>query len=410
MRKSLKYTGGEHFMMKIAILGLGTVGGGVLNLLQKVNGSRTDSKIEITYVLAREIKDESLDLTGIKVTDDIDEILNSDVQLIVEVLGGVEFPYEVQRKALERGIHVVTANKDLLALYLNELAQIANQHQAQIGYEASCGGGIPIIQPLQYSLNANKINKVMGILNGTTNYILTKMADEQCEYQEALDQAQALGYAEKDPTNDVEGYDTARKIAILSRLAFQVNVPFERIEVRGISQVDQQDIQLAKENGFTLKLLGKSRQVDDAMSISVEPVLLPNRHSLSNVKLEKNAIFVDGDAVGQTMFYGPGAGSSETASAVVSDILFIERFGFTGNLTTEESGHLTKSLTDHRYYIRLDDDIAPLQARLAATKTNYQLWQNDQTTAILTANISDAQFKELTQDLPIAAYYQIEGE
>src|SRR5574344_183192 len=169
-------------MMKIAILGLGTVGGGVLKLLQKVNESRTDSKIDITHVLAREIKDETLDLTGIVVTDDIDEILNSDIQLIVEVLGGVDFPYAVQRKALERGIHVVTANKDMLALHLNELAQIANQHQAQIGYEASCGGGIPIIQPLQYSLNANKINKVMGILNGTTNYILTKMADEQCEY------------------------------------------------------------------------------------------------------------------------------------------------------------------------------------------------------------------------------------
>lgn len=397
-------------MMKIAILGLGTVGGGVLKLLQKVNEARTDSKIDITHVLARDIKDETLDLTGIIVTDDVDEILNSDIQLIVEVLGGVDFPYALQRKALERGIHVVTANKDMLALHLNELAQIANQHQAQIGYEASCGGGIPIIQPLQYSLNANEINKVMGILNGTTNYILTKMADEQCEYQEALAQAQALGYAEKDSTNDVEGYDAARKIAILSRLAFKVNIPLERVEVRGISQVDQQDIQLAQENGFTLKLLGKSHQLAEAIGISVEPVLLPHSHSLANVKLEKNAIFIEGDAVGQTMFYGPGAGSSETASAVVSDILFIEKFGFTGNLTTQESGHFTKSITNHRYYIRLEEDMSLLQERLTAMNIKYQLWQNDQITAVLTATISEPTFKALTQELTLAAYYQIEGE
>ena len=167
---------------------------------------------------------------------------------------------------------------------------------------------------------------------------------------------------------------------------------------------------MAQENGFTLKLLGKSRQVADAISISVEPVLLPTTHSLANVKLEKNAIFVDGDAVGQTMFYGPGAGSSETASAVVSDILFIEKFGFTGNLTTQESGHFTKSITNHRYYIRLEEDMSLLQERLTAMNIKYQLWQNDQITAVLTATISEPTFKALTQELTLAAYYQIEGE
>lgn len=386
--------------MKIAILGMGTVGGGVLKVLQSLP---TPHNIEVKYIFAREVKDSTLDLTGITLTDNIDSILNSDVDLIVEVLGGVDFPYEIHQKAILKGKHVVTANKDLLALYLDQLARLANEKKVQIGFEASCGGGIPIIQPMQWNLNANHLTKVMGILNGTTNYILTKMSNDHWDYQEALVQAQLLGYAEKDPTNDVCGFDTRRKIVILSRLAYDKQICVEDVNVRGIESIELTDILNAEKLGYRIKLVGRSEYYNGEVAISVEPVMLPQHHMLARTELEKNAIYIEGDAVGQTMFYGPGAGSLETASAVVSDILFIDKFGFIGNKVPNEHAVINNNQYQHQYYLRL---------------TNGQNQVDDYHTLLLekgediyiTVPISTEQLSYLLAELSVEAYYLIEGE
>ncbi|MBR7927438.1 homoserine dehydrogenase [Aerococcaceae bacterium zg-ZUI334] len=393
--------------MKIALLGLGTVGGGVLKILQS---QPKTSHIEIEYIFAREIKDKSLNLNNIKVTDDINEILESDVDLVVEALGGVEFPYDIHRKCLAKGKHVVTANKDLLALHLDELAELGNQHQAQIGYEASCGGGIPIIQVLEHHLTANHITRVMGILNGTTNYILTRMTQENWSYEQALATAQELGYAEKDPTNDVAGFDTRRKIALLSRLAYRKSVDVEDISVRGIDNVEFKDIEIAKAFGYTMKLVGRSEFDSEIVSISVEPLLLANSHTLAHVNDAKNAIFVEGDAVGETMFYGPGAGSLETASAVVADILFIERFGFMGNLIADKVAVSAQENAKKAYYFRVNNQLEQVKTVLSNLDVTVRQWHESAEVSFLTQPITAEQFEQIMLQLAVAVYYGAEGE
>lgn len=327
-------------MMKVALLGLGTVGSGVIKVLEenKDHIEKSAGKtFEVTHIFGRSFTNiHGVDLSSITLTDKIEDIYEADVDLVVEVLGGIDFPREIHENFLSRGVHVVSANKDMLALHIDELSQIANDNQASLAYEASCAGGIPIINAIKFGFNANRITKVQGILNGTTNFILTKMKEEGIDFQQALKEAQVLGYAEADPTNDVEGFDAKRKIILLSRLAYQLPIDYERVPVTGITNITSQDIDKATQEGKVIKLVGQS-EVDNnnQVKISVEPVALDQDHPLATVKNEKNAVFLYGNAVGEAMLYGPGAGSLETASAVVSDMIAVAKTGFAENLVVK---------------------------------------------------------------------------
>lgn len=393
--------------MKIAILGMGTVGSGVLKVIQENQDhirKFADESIEVTHVFGNSINDQhDLDLSNITVTSDLNDILESDVELVVEVLGGIDFTYSVHKKFLANGIHVVSANKDMLALHINELAKIGNDNRAQLAYEASSAGGIPIINALTYGLQSNVISRLMGILNGTTNYILSKMTTEGTSYVDALAQAQELGYAEKDPTNDVEGYDARRKIALLSRIAYNLDINEDEIEVRGISSVATEDLEYAKQAGLVMKLLGKSEYQKDSLSINVEPVFLPATHQLATVNGAANAVYVNGNAFGETMFYGPGAGSLETASAVVADIMNIMKFGFVGNLVVEDKAAVSQESSEGTYYIRFASkeaaELLGIEGQLISD--NKGQW------VILVENLTSSQVQQLSESDQVEAYYSL---
>lgn len=392
--------------MKIAILGMGTVGSGVIKVIQEnqeVIQQFTNEPIEVSHVFAKSINNQhEADFTNVIVTENIDDILNSDVKIAVEVMGGIDFTFSLHQKFLSHGIHVVSANKDMLAVHIKELAKLGNEHQAQLGYEASCAGGIPIINALTYGLQANKINRVMGILNGTTNYILTKMTQDGWSYEKALEEAQAKGYAEKDPTNDVEGLDARRKIALLSRIAYKLDINVDAVPVKGISEVDTFDIELAYKAGYTMKLLGKSEYNRDKLNISVEPVLLPNRHQLATVNDAANAVYVNGNAFGETMFYGPGAGSLETASAVVADVMNIAKFGFVGNLSVEEEAVIKQTADNNVYYVRFAKGYQDIQVNVA-----YDVINEGDDVVIITEAIGSQALEALKESNEVAAVYAI---
>lgn len=389
--------------MKIAILGMGTVGSGVFQVLKQYQ-SRKQTSIEISMIFARQIRNPHLNLIGIRVTDQIEEVLNSDVDLIVEVLGGVDFAYEVIKQSLIAGKHVVTANKDLLALHVEELSRLANRHQVQLAYEASCGGGIPIVNLLQEDLEANQIMSLKGILNGTTNFILTKMSQEGRTYEDVLKEAQEMGYAEKDPTSDVKGLDAFRKIKILSRLAYRVNPQVEQASIVGIDQVDLEDIRLGQVAGLTMKLLAWSQYEEGKLHMQVEPVFLENQHILSQVHQAKNAIFVEGDAIGQALFYGPGAGSLETASAVVADIIKVYRHGYMGNIEVDASQSIRPFQDARSYYVRLDKE-SHLEGIFDLIS---QKIEDDQSVAFISRPINLKEKENLENLVKIEALYPIE--
>ena len=392
--------------MKIAILGMGTVGSGVIKVIQENQveiQQFTNEAIEVSHVFAKTINNQhDADFQNVIVTENIDDILNSDVELVVEVMGGIDFTFGLHQKFLSKGIHVVSANKDMLAIHIKELAKIGDENKAQLGYEASCAGGIPIINALTYGLQANKINRVMGILNGTTNYILTKMTQDAWSYDKALKDAQEKGYAEKDPTNDVEGLDARRKIALLSRIAYKQNLNVEDIPVRGISQVSVKDLEYAQAAGLTMKLLGKSEFHGDKVQISVEPVLLPNNHQLATVNDAANAVYVNGNAFGETMFYGPGAGSLETASAVVSDVMNIAKFGFVGNLIVEEDANIDIAGEAASYFIRFAKGQTEVQL-----DANYKVVAEEDELVILTEDMSANALEQLENSHQVEAVYVV---
>jgi homoserine dehydrogenase len=392
--------------MKIAILGMGTVGSGVIKVIQENQveiQQFTNEAIEVSHVFAKAINNQhGADFQNVIVTENIDDILNSDVELVVEVMGGIDFTFGVHQKFLSKGIHVVSANKDMLAVHIKELAKIGDENKAQLGYEASCAGGIPIINALTYGLQANKINRVMGILNGTTNYILTKMTQDAWSYDKALKDAQEKGYAEKNPTNDVEGLDARRKIALLSRIAYKQNLNVEDIPVRGISQVSVQDLEYAQAAGLTMKLLGKSEYHGEKVQISVEPVLLPNNHQLATVNDAANAVYVNGNAFGETMFYGPGAGSLETASAVVSDVMNIAKFGFVGNLIVEEDANIDLAGEAASYFIRFAQGQTEVQLDV-----NYKVIADEDELVIITEDMSANALERLENSHQVEAVYVV---
>jgi len=315
--------------INIGLLGLGTVGSGVVQVLQQ-NGAKKKKKVgcplNISKILVRDINKRRDEAVAPLLTTDAAAIINDpDIDIVVEVIGG-EYPakdYIVQ--ALQAGKHVVTANKDVIAKHGKELFAVAAANRRDLLFEGSVGGGIPIIRPLKQCLAANNITKVMGIVNGTTNYMLTRMTKERMEFAEALAQAQALGYAEADPSSDVGGLDAARKLAILASIAFNSRVSLDDVYIEGIEKVSLRDIEYAHELGYVIKLLAIAKHDHNGISVRVHPAFIPATHPLASVNDVYNAIYIQGDAVGETMFYGQGAGKLPTASAVVGDIIDVAR-------------------------------------------------------------------------------------
>ena len=312
--------------VQIALLGLGTVGTGVYKVLkaQKEEIShKVGTEIQLKKILVRNTKKaaEKLDDPSVLTTEWKSILEDPEISVVVEVMGGIEPARSYILDALHAGKSVVTANKDLLASHGKELMDAAADAKADLLFEASVAGGIPIIRPLKECLAGNQISEVMGIVNGTTNFILTKMAEEGMEFQEALALATELGYAEADPTADIEGLDAARKMAILASIAFHSRVTFADVYTEGITKITATDIRYAKEMGCDIKLLGMAKNTPEGIETRVQPMLIPSTHPLASVRDSFNAVFVHGDAVDDTMFYGRGAGELPTASAVVGDIL-----------------------------------------------------------------------------------------
>lgn len=310
-------------MSKIAVLGYGTVGSGVVEVLKTNRESianKAETNIDIKYVL--DLRDfPGSDIEDILVKD-FDVILNDEeVEVIVEVLGGIEPAYTFVKQALLKGKSCATSNKELVAKHGPELLQIAKDNKVNFLFEASVGGGIPIIRPLNQSLTADEITEISGILNGTTNFILTKMKHEGLDFATVLKEAQELGYAELKPEADVEGHDACRKIAILASLAFGRHVDYEDIHTEGITKISQADFEFAKALNMELKLIGRCQKVGDQVFAMVAPMFLEENHPLSHIDGVFNGIYVQGNVIGDVMFYGAGAGKLPTASAVVADVI-----------------------------------------------------------------------------------------
>lgn len=317
-------------VIKIGVLGLGTVGSGVVRLLrdhQNKISSITGRKLEIKTIMVHDLnKKRDVDLSGIKLTNQVDDLVNDpEIKIVVEVMGTVEIAKDYVERLLNADKHIITANKDLIATYGSELTELARGNGCDLFYEASVAGGIPILRTIVNSFAADRIIEVKGIVNGTTNYILTQMSQHQVSFAAALQKAQELGFAEADPTNDIEGIDAAYKMIILTYFAFGMNISFEQVKVNGITRIKLADIQQAKKLGYNIKLLGIAKLINDRVDVSVGPVLVPEDQPLAAVQNENNAVLVTGAAVGETMFYGPGAGELPTANSVLSDIIAVTK-------------------------------------------------------------------------------------
>ena len=348
-------------MISIAVLGYGTVGSGVVEVLEKnkdVINQRAGDEISVKYVL--DLRDFPRDPIQEKIVHDIDVIINDpEVQIVVEVMGGVEPAYTFVKRCLEAGKSVATSNKALVAKHGATLLSIAREREINFLFEASVGGGIPIIRALNSSLTADRIEEITGILNGTTNYMLTKMFYEGAQYDEVLKEAQDNGFAERNPEADVEGYDACRKIAILSSLISGHQVDFEDIYTEGITQITKEDMMYAKEMKMTIKLLASSKRDGDHLHAIVAPALLGNEHPLYSVNGVFNAVFVNGNMLGDAMFYGSGAGKLPTASAVVADVVDEAKHLHRNIMTmwkNEKLELLPIEDTEKRFFVRISGD------------------------------------------------------
>ena len=320
--------------IKVGLLGIGTVGEGTFNVLKRNQQEilrRAGRGIEITMVAARNTdRASSLVGAGIDVVGDPFAVVDHpDIDIVVELIGGYQLPFELVMRAIANGKHVVTANKALLALHGNEIFAAAQKKGVMVAFEAAVAGGIPIIKALREGLTANRIESVVGIINGTTNFILSEMRDKGLDFATALAQAQGLGYAEADPTFDIEGVDAAHKLTIMSAIAFGIPVQFDKAHVEGISALQAVDIRYAEDLGYRIKLLGITRRtvIDgvEGIELRVHPTLIPAKRLIANVEGAMNAVLVQADAVGATLYYGKGAGAEPTASSVIADLVDITR-------------------------------------------------------------------------------------
>ncbi|WHY89106.1 homoserine dehydrogenase [Neobacillus novalis] len=350
--------------ISIGLLGLGTVGSGVVKIIKNHQDKlihQVGCPVVIKKILVQDLhKDRPVEIETGLLTSNADEILrDKEIDVVIEVMGGVEETKDYLISALRQGKHVVTANKDLMALHGSELLTVASEHGCDLFYEASVAGGIPILRGLVDGLASDRITQMMGIVNGTTNYILTKMSDEGRSYDEVLKEAQDLGFAEADPTSDVEGLDAARKMTILATLGFSMHIDLDDVKVCGISSITEEDLRYGKQLGYTMKLIGYAHREGEKVEVSVAPTFLSNNHPLASVQNEYNAVYVYGEAVGETMFYGPGAGSLPTATAVVSDLVGVMknlRLGVNGrSAVTPQYPKLLKDNEEQfsKYFLRI---------------------------------------------------------
>ena len=372
-------------VIKAALLGLGTVGTGVYKVLKSQEeemSAKVGCKVEITRILVRNVEKAAAKVKDPSVlTNSWESILEDpEIEIVIELIGGINPAREYILQALNAGKHVVTANKDLIAVHGHELLDAAHAKKVDFLFEAAVAGGIPIIRPLKQCLAGNHMTVVMGIVNGTTNFILTKMSQEGMEFKDALALATKLGYAEADPTADIEGLDAGRKVAILASVAFNSRVVFNDVYTEGIAKITSKDIHYAKEMGRAIKLLGVARNTEDGIEAYVCPMLIPSTHPLATVNDSYNAVFVHGDAVEDAMFFGRGAGELPTASAVVGDVFDVVR-----NILAGCSGRIgctcykqipVKKMEDthNRYFLRLKvEDRCGVLAEMTAIFAKYQV-------------------------------------
>ena len=372
-------------VINVALLGLGTVGTGVYKVLKMQQEDMEDkigARVELRKILVRNLKKAAAKIEEPEIlTNNWKEILEDDsIEIVIEVMGGIEPAKTYMLEALKAGKHVVTANKDLVASHGQEVLDCAAENSRDFLFEAAVAGGIPIIRPLKQCLAGNHLSEVVGIVNGTTNFILTKMTQEGMEFAEALALATRLGYAEADPTADIQGYDAGRKVAIMASIAFNSRVTFEDVSTEGITHISSKDIRYAKELGCVIKLLGVAKNAENGIEVKVQPMLVPEGHPLASVNDSFNAVFVHGDAVDDAMFYGRGAGELPTASAIVGDVFDIVRnilFQCTGRISCtcyKELPIKKQEETESRFFLRLHVDDKPgVLAGIASVLGNYKV-------------------------------------
>lgn len=368
--------------IKIGLLGFGNVGTGVWNILACNNDKVQNylgKDVEIKKILVRDPnKSRNVAVPQELFTNDVNEIINDpEIDIIVEVVGGIDRAFEYMKKALENGKHVVTANKAVIATHGETLRQLARQNNVELRYEASVGGGIPIINTLTQSLSANKVDELVGIINGTTNYILTQMTDYGMDFNDALKLAQEKGYAEADPTSDIEGEDVAFKLSILIYVAFGIQISPQEIPREGITKISKKDIEYASQLGYKIKLFATAKKQENDFEFYVHPALIPAKHPLAAVNNEFNALFVRGNAVGELMLYGKGAGSMPTGSAVMGDILEVSKIIDTTYQSSSIAASNKNSLNTigegiSQYYVRVQVIDKPgVLGKIASTFGQY---------------------------------------
>lgn len=426
--------------INIGLLGFGVVGSGVAEILhrhQEDLSHKLGVPVKIKKVLVKDAtkKRDTVLAQEIFTTDSDEVIEDPSIDLIVEVIGGTIEAKQAIEKALRAGKGVVTANKDVMAQFGHELLKLADEHKCDLFYEASVGGGIPLIRTLEDGLASDRIRALTGIVNGTTNFILTKMKHEKKTYEEALAEATELGFAEADPSADVDGMDAARKMTILASLAFSTEVRLEDVFVRGMKDIQNGDLALAEQFGFTVKMAGFAKKDDAGIEISVEPVFIQNSHPLASVNNEFNAVYVYGDTVGETMFYGPGAGSLPTATSVTGDIVAACRnllLGVNGKrLHAPQHAYTVKEDKQiiGRYFHRISvkDEVGVL-SKLASVYSNHGAslatvvqHEGDNNGGVdllmITHSISRQQHLDIMNELHntpavngVVSYYRVEGE
>lgn len=387
-------------MINIAVLGYGTVGSGVVEVINTNYDSiskRAGQEINVKYVL--DLREFPGDPVQKILVHDYDVILNDpDIKIVVEVLGGINPAYGFVKSALEKGKSVATSNKELVAAHGAELLAIAKENDVNFLFEASVGGGIPIIRPINQSLTADEIIEITGILNGTTNYILTKMSEDGLDFETVLKEAQEKGYAERNPEADVEGYDACRKIAILTSLAYGKQVDFEDIYTEGITKITKTDIAYAKALGTPIKLLGMSRMTNGTVYSMVAPFMIDESHPLVNVNGVFNGIFVSGNVLGDTMFYGRGAGKLPTASAVVADVVDAAKHQGTNIMTIWEPEKITLGSMDDfscKFFVRVNSAVTKGEIEKRFGSVSYvEVEGVTGETAFITEKISQKDFEE----------------
>ena len=406
--------------INIALLGFGTVGSGVAETIKRnsqMMAEQLGCQLKITYVLVRhpdKYKNVPL-LEGVHLTSSFEEIMaDPDIGIVVEVMGGIHPAKEYIFEALNHKMSVVSANKDVVALFGPEIMHTAMENHVNFSCEASVGGGIPILRPLHDSLAANEIESIVGIVNGTTNFILSSMDEEGVSYSDALRVAQKKGFAEANPTNDVCGYDAARKLAILASIGFRANVTFDDVLVEGIEKISQKDVQYASEMGYAIKLLAVGTRQDNGIALNVYPAFVPRTHPLASVKGSYNAIYVTGNIVDDVMFYGRGAGSLPTASAVMADVISTAKHIMNGSTGTGMMLTETKRIPfysslklKNSYYFRLIvDDVTGVLSQIASAYADHDISIKE---VVQKSRFEDAaELMIITQDTPRENIIQVE--